>query len=55
MGSIIDVLQALEGKSYTNVEIRKAAAIGISIRHESGAIRGSFENLPHAMQMRFTF
>lgn len=55
VGTKMDGLQTLDGKSYTNVEIREASAIGISIRHDSGVARVSYDNLPQAMQERYHF
>lgn len=55
VGSKMDVLETMDGRSYRNVVIRKASAIGISIRHSSGVTRLPFENLPHAMRERFHY
>lgn len=54
-GKSMDILQTLDGKTYHDVEIRKASAIGISIRHTAGTARVPYEKLPKAMQKSLYF
>lgn len=55
VGKKMDSLQTLGGKTYKNIEISKVSDVGISIRHESGVARVSFEELPQAMQDYYHF
>ena len=55
VGTKMEELTTIEGKTYKKVEIKSVGALGLNITHSDGSRRIPFKELPPAMQRQFQF